>query len=179
MANYYYLVPTLPALRPGVKPKLDLKAYMELCSGKLSRKDYSRLESLVDGDDEAAGRFADGYKAFASTLKALEVSERAKRLGLPARKAPECDGALVRQVASIVALADPLQAEKELMALHFKYIDDHIGAIDYFGLENLMGYALKLRLLSRLDSFGAEGGEAEFGRMLSSLREEINSKGVN
>ena len=56
MGNYYYLVPTLPALKSDMNEYMSLDDFLKLCKGYLSKKDYEILShATLNGSDEVKG----------------------------------------------------------------------------------------------------------------------------
>ena len=47
MASYYYLISSLPMLRPDAEPALDYTAFLGLCRTAVSQPVYQRLETLT------------------------------------------------------------------------------------------------------------------------------------
>ena len=83
MGNYYYLVPTLPALKSDMNEYMSLDDFLKLCKGYLSKKDYEILShATLNGSDEVKGNhFIKEFSHFRSMVDSALIDERAKKLG--------------------------------------------------------------------------------------------------
>ena len=67
---------------------------------------------------------------------------------------------------------NPLEAEKALLSLQLRKLDELIG-MHYFDERALFGYALKLKLLERKNIFDQKKGKTELDRILVGLQKQI------
>ena len=178
MANYYYLVPTLPSLRPDMDDYMSLEEFLALCRGHLTKKDYEILShATLTGSDEVEGNaFMKAFSRFRSMVDSALIAERAAKLGL---KDPcyanrgDREGRIQEAVKKAVRSDDPLMGEKLILNLYWGFLENNLGLGHYFDLTFLISYALRLQILSRLSSFTLDKGNAEFAKLFGQLKEEI------
>ena len=70
---------------------------------------------------------------------------------------------------------NPLEAEKEILALYFDFLDKHQVASP-FSTEALMIYGLKLQIKEKAKGFKRDKGKAEFDRLFANIQKEIFHK---
>ncbi|MDR2150382.1 MAG: hypothetical protein LBO67_06130 [Spirochaetaceae bacterium] len=168
---YYYLTSQLPYLVYGQPAPFSAAAFKALCRAKLSKNDASELDLCVL--DPVADMPA------APFIKQWYVWERALRLNLARYRAiqlrrdspeppayPADASALAKQAASIES---PLEAEVFLDEARWKVIESLQG-LQYFHVNTLYAYLLKLLLMERRGAFVMEEGFAEYKRLYAVIR---------
>ena len=88
------------------------------------------------------------------------------------QEAGQRDETLFKEISAAVGGKNPLEAEKALLGLEFKKLDELIGT-HYFDDHALFGYALKLKLLERKTMFDQKRGKEEMDRILDGLQKKI------
>ena len=172
MASYYYVIASLPALRPGGEGAPAYGEFLEMCRAGVGEGVMRRLEKLDAGasDLPLLRRWREYLSALMRELNYQRDARRGVRRDPPADRDPH----LTAAVAKLLSVEDPLEAEKALIAMEFDAIDRMTG-MHYFDEWALFGYALKLRLLERSNGFVHDVGKAEFQSLLKGIRQQINS----
>ena len=178
MGNYYYLIPTLPSLRPDMEEYMSLEDFLSLCRGHLSGKDYEILShaTLTGSDDVKGNAFMKEFSRFRSMVDSALIAERAAKLGLRDscyENRGDRESRIQEAVRKAVRQADPLTGEKLILNLYWEFLENNLGLGHYFDLTFLISYALRLQILSRLSGFTLDKGNAEFAKLFGQLKEEI------
>lgn len=177
MTNYYYFVPSLPALKSDSSSFMSVDDFLALCSTHISKKDYCMLERVAHSNDVVRGNsFTEGYTRFRRQVEDELAWQRSRALKLDESKyKPEEESSeSVRQaVHKAVFQADPLEGEKILLSLYFDYLDRHISFGHEYDVTFLISYALKLDLLARRNSFSQDKGRKVFEGLADEIRKEI------
>ncbi len=177
MSQYYYLVPSLPAIKDGSKGPMSFDDFIRLCEGKVGAKDLSLLRSAtLDSASVDSPGFLGSWARFKMMMDDELAIARAKRLdrsGYGHRVPGRVDPAVSAAVKKAVSSPDPLEAEKTLLSCQLKWLEDNTGPGHRWDLTFLVGYALRLQLCDRISSLSEDEGRAEFGRILASIQEEI------
>ena len=168
MASYYYLLSSLPMLTASAPPPLEYAAFLEQCRSSVSPATYAALEGLTVDSDR--GPLLKPWSCFYQRLRAELRYQRMTRLGKPCQPPEDRDAA-----AAVQAVAFRFRGghgQEQLLELEFRQIDALIG-FHVFDDVALFGYALKLKLLSRLYGFQFEAGKAEFKALLDGIQQKI------
>ena len=172
MASYYYVIASLPALRPGSEGAPSYGDFLEMCRPGVGEGVMRQLEKLT-----LAGTALPLLKRWHEYLTVFtrEMNyQRDVRRGVKREPPDDRDPQVVSAVAKLLSVPDPLEAEKALIAAEFDAIDRMTG-MHYFDEWALFGYALKLKLLERSNRFVHDEGKAEFQSLLKGIRQQINS----
>ncbi len=176
MPQYYYLVASLPMLRPEEPPPLASLAFLELCREQASARDHALLARV--GFDDPVSRPGDppAWRDFAAWETALRdelAVQRAQRLGRDAapfrRQAPFIAG-LAAAVKEALAAANPREGELLLDRRRWRRLDD-IEPGTGFAAGRLVVYRLKLLLLERQQLWRPGPGREAFRGALARLLE--------
>lgn len=156
--QYYYLVSILPSLVFGKKLPLDSEKFRQLCTSHLGRSDNESLCQIMmpNPEKKVLHKFFDDWNNWDSELKKELALMRASRISdrnnsqlshLP-RTVNE-HNTLINQ---IMTAKNPLDAEKVLAKARWNQLDNmEFG--HYFDFEKIISYALKLKIMERLESF--------------------------
>ena len=125
MASYYFLLSSLPMLRAEGKPPLTYAEFLERCKSCVGAGRYALLESLTPASDR--GPLLADWSKFYAALEGELTDLRNGRLGRQPQRRGGGDGALRREISAAIEGKDPLEAEKALLALQFKKLDELIG----------------------------------------------------
>jgi hypothetical protein len=176
---YYYLVSQLPYLVYGQAAPLSSVQFKALCKAALHPQDAVLLECCtLDPDPEAqlqgagkggsywdapratASTFIDGWRHWERALRLHLARYRAQALGqegaasVDPPEEPVEAGALAKVA---LGLDSPLEAELFLDQARWNAIEALQG-FDYFGVNTIYAYLLRLLLMERRASFRAEEG---------------------
>lgn len=171
MANYYYLMSSLPMLRAEGELPFDYGTFLGMCRSAVSEDRYKILERLTPAS--CKGPLISEWAEFYQALRRELVFQRRQRLGRQASLPWPREEAISKAVSAAIDDPNPLEAEKALLDLAFRKVDELIGT-HYFDDYALMGYALKLRLLERKKRFDPKKGKAELDRILEGLQRRIS-----
>ena len=170
MASYYYLLSSLPMLKADGELPLTYREFLGMCASAVSGPKYSFLESLTLSSDK--GPLVSDWAVFYKALMKELTVYRNRRLDKQPQSGETENETLLKTVTDAVSGKNPLEAEKALLALEMKKLDELIG-LHYFDDHALIGYALKLKLLERKNIFDQKKGKAEMTRILDGLQKQI------
>jgi hypothetical protein len=90
--------------------------------------------------------------------------------GEPPRGAPQAEAA----AKAAFEIEDPLQADLYIDRDRWGALDNMVGT-DYFGVNNIFAYLMKLQLLERRQLFDAEKGFAGYTKLYDAIVNEYNT----
>ncbi len=180
----YYLISQLPSL-DGVADTMPIpiteERFYELCNRFLSKRAIEELNSISlvpDKLTEITG---------SALIDAWNEQERDLRLALGKIRAEKMkksfDGetrmisvALMQTAHTAAEIKDPLEAEKFLNAYRLESLEA-MRPMDNFSQDFVFYYCLKLKLLLRIRTFEAGGGEAAYKNIYNSImnRERVDT----
>ena len=172
MASYYYLISSLPMLTPDGGMPFPYREFLKQCQSNVSEETYKLLEEL--DLSSSSGPLLDEWGPFYTALTKELAAQRSARLGKPYSAVWNKDPISASVVTAAMNAKDPLTAEKMLLDYEFSALDSMVG-LHIFDDHVLIGYALKLKLLERINSFEKEKGKKEFNDILVSLQEQVTS----
>lgn len=170
MSSYYYLMSSLPMLTADGEMPFSYGTFLQMCSGNVSKARYQMLESLTVASSE--GPMVSEWAKFYGTLNEELVYQRCQKLGRSCQAPSNRDSDAVRIITAVMNENNPLEAEKMLLALQFEKLDELVN-MHYFDDCALVGYAMKLKLLERKTIFRQQQGQAELGRIVDELQQQI------
>ena len=170
MASYTYLIASLPDLRTDGEMPLTYEEFLKCCESNVSGRDYERLEALTLGSRE--GPLLEDWAGFYGMLKSELNYQRSMLLGKAYPSSYDKDAMIAQVAASAVNARNPLEAEKILLDFEFENLDTLVG-MHMFDDVVLFGYAIKLKLLERMNCFRQEKGSAEFKRLFSEVQQRV------
>ena len=162
---YYYLIASLPVLTFEEKPPLTTEEFLDRCRGQLSSADFSLMEKIcADTAKIPSSNFVlTAWTHFNHNLRNEIAYYRAKRSGKDPldhlRGERPFEPLWAQAVSKAAQLSDPLQAERLLDEQRWRFLDDLV-AFQYFNLEWLSVYALKLKILERYQVLESPEGKA-------------------
>lgn len=171
MANYYYLISSLPSLHADGEMPCSYDEFLSMCESNVSEKKYNALKNLTLSSTE--GPLMAEWGKFYNNLTGELNAHRSSILGKPYAKEYDKDLENSRIIQEAVRAKNPLEAEKLLLRHQFEVIDDLIGQHAYDDAD-LFGYAVKLKLLERQNCFVKEKGKKTFDRLLETVQNNIN-----
>ncbi len=177
MSEYYYLVATLPMLRKDMSEYMSHEEFLSICKDKVSRRDYMMLENAtLSGTATCGGSFMKDFTHFRSMVEKELAFQRAQKLSLQDSRYEnkgDRESRITDRVRKAVSADNPLEGEKIILGLYWDYLEEHVGNGHYFDLTFLLGYSLRLQILSRLSLFDLDRGNAEFERLFGNLKTQI------
>jgi len=174
--SYYYFIAQLPSLVYEQKPPMSSNHFKDLAADLLEDGDLKVIEHLsfdqIFSENKSNCAFVNNWKDWERALKLNLAKDRALKLK---REIPVTDIPFFPQEAAITASKavdekSPLDGEVLLDKARWNAIDSIVGG-DYFSVNNVYAYYLKLLLLERRQSFNAEKGFAEYKTLYASILE--------
>lgn len=181
MASYYYLVASLPLLRPDDNPPMTSLAFLDTCRQSLSYSDLElvQMASLVVSEQGLGHRNAciRQWNEMLGKVRREMREQRSRRLNIDAAGstlAGDKDPWVADVVRSVMQAENPLQAELLLLQYYWHRVDE-LTTGHVFDVEFLIAYNLKLQLMARRSLFTPTEGNSEFKRLFSNLQTIIKS----
>jgi len=179
---YYYFIAQLPSLIYEQKPPMSSAHFKELAADLLEDGDLKVMDYLSFNDvfsEKGNCAFVNNWKNWERALKLNLAKERAIKLK---KDVQLTDIPFFPQEAAITAVKavdekSPLDGEILLDKARWTAIDSIAGR-DYYSVNNIYAYYLKLLLLERRQSFNTEKGFAEYKTLYAEILESAqNSPG--
>lgn len=160
---YFFLYATLPELRFGQDPDMDVAEFDSLCAGEMSARTLEQLKmgslrTAREPDPEV--KLPAVYAAYAEFDRDLRNRIAGRRAGQERKNAPEAafdeiDAAL----ADAAEAPDPLERTRLVDRIRWKTLDElEVGKEFTFG--GLCVYRLRLEIFDRYRRRSAESGRA-------------------
>jgi hypothetical protein len=172
LAQYYYLVASLPLLFYDSESIPSREDFLVTCRQHISPRHYRLLVSAGTNDLQTTTtgcKTLDLWRKWEIALRNELVRLRAKNRGREAEAyLVESPGVLAPQALAREAFAQdsPLQAEDTLNRGRWSYLDElEVG--HYFDIEKILVYALRLQVLARKALFDTEKGRQMFDKLYS------------
>ena len=172
MASYYYLIASLPELSADGDMPITYSEFLPCCQSNVSDSDYELLKDLTLSSTE--GPLVKEWSEFYGMLSKELNYQRSMNLGKSYSSAYDKDGFISQVVGSALAAKNPLEAERILLEYEFENLDSLVG-LHMFDDYVLFGYAIKLKLLERLNSFEQTKGKAEFQSLFDGIQQRVYS----
>jgi len=171
--EYYYFIAQLPSLVYGQKPPMSSAHFKSLAEDLLEDSDLKVMEYLSFNDPfspEGSCAFVKNWRNWERALKLNLAKERAIKLK---RAVPDGEIPFFPQEASITAVKavdekSPLDGEYLLDKARWTAIDEIAGR-DYYSVNNIYAYYLKLLLLERRQGFNIEKGFADYKNLYAEI----------
>jgi hypothetical protein len=151
-------------------------AFRELCASSLSKEDaallpYCKLGLSKEEVKSTSSNFINGWRKREQTLVLNLAQMRALKLKRDVPADVSHDSAESEALArAAFALDDPLEAELLLDKGRWDAIESLVGT-DYFGVNTVYAYLLKLLLVERRSAFKTEEGFAEYKTLYAGIIE--------
>jgi hypothetical protein len=163
--QYYYLITALPVLKFDSDLPINMDEFIELCRQELTEKDFIKFST-------ASGcQLSSEFEAWDIALKNELVKLRASRLGFDADESLKQGGiyaGLAELAREIFNQENPLEAELLLDRMRWNKISE-LEALEYFSMEKLAAYLLKLKLLKRKALFTKENGNENYKQIYETV----------
>jgi len=182
-SNQYYFIASLPHINYGDKPPISSFEFREQCGSFLNKRDAGFLrfcrydaQLAIETVKPTGSSFIDLLLHRERILYLTLASLRAVKLNRPAVEDPPQDAP--RAVAAAKAafeMDDPLEAALSIDRARWGVLDEMIG-INFFGVNHVFAYLLKLQLLERKQHFDTQKGFAAHQELYDTILNEYNSK---
>ena len=172
MASYYYLIASLPELRADGDMPITYDEFLSCCQSNVSEEKYQMLKDLTL--DSTEGPLVDEWSRFYGMLMKELNYQRSMNLGKSYSSAYDKDGLIAQAASAALTAKNPLEAEKVLLEYEFENLDSLVG-LHMFDDYVLFGYAIKLKLLERLNCFEQTKGKAEFQSLFDGIQQRVYS----
>ncbi len=169
--SYISLAASLPWLELGQKPPLSLKDFRFSCSGILQPSELQDLDSLLA---DRLGQFSTSFGRSWSALAVQIMNECARKRNPSLKSGFRMHSGYSVQAARFVMEAfhqeNPLEREWLLDRGRFALLEELIG-LDQLGLESILAFAGRLRLVHRWAAFDEQRGRERFQTLMEETLE--------
>ena len=196
MANYEYILSSLPAITPGWKygESASFESYVNWIKSQLGVSDIRTVDLLLEGFDEGrlcrefyeralkdSSIFIKNYFAFDLNLRNAKARFLNKAFGFPEGKdtidIPTGEFEEAAKLDGILAKTDLLEREHGLDDFAWEKVSE-LTLFNYFDLDAILGFIAKLHIIERWSSLDEETGRELFDRLLSEVK-DIHGKKMN
>lgn len=175
--TFYYLIASLPALSLGAPPPMTVAGLLEDVRRLADPVTADELAALVTGDGSSAySALAARWRAAQTQLANALARTRAAQLDVdPAAHLRPHEGfSTYIEMAVLDAYAKPHPLERELSLDRFRWsLLDEWAREQPFGLEALLAYGLKLKLVERWAALTDEAGRTRLAETVKTVREAL------
>ena len=151
---------------------LTYSEFLSCCQSNVSESVYQLLKDLTISSTE--GPLVSEWSRFYGMLTKELNYQRSMNLGKSYSSAFDKDGQISQVVAAALTAKNPLEAERVLLECEFETLDSLVG-LHMFDDYVLFGYAIKLKLLERLNCFEQTKGKAEFNSLFTGIQQRVYS----
>ncbi len=178
MSEYIYFITSLPYLSIERDAAMSYEQFLSQASEQLKKSDFNLLKKATFAHDEgvSGNRIIRDWDSFNFALEEYITEERAKKLGIrDTRYRARCpfNEEIRNKARRIVALPDPLEAEKAVLVEYFSFLSSH-KVESQFSLDALIIYGLLLQIKEKVAGYDERKGRAEFDRLYSDIRKDIS-----
>ena len=174
--NQYYLIAQLPSLEiAGETTALPIteELFFELCRSNLGKKAWNALSGLTlvpkRQDKKSGYSVIDRWNGWERNFRLALAGARAEKMKKPFEgEKAELSGELFQKIRRAVEMEDPLEAERYLTRIRLDYLET-LRPADSFSETMLFYYALKLKLILRLQRFDKSRGQSAYREIYSSI----------
>jgi hypothetical protein len=187
---YYFLIAQLPYLNYQMqRPPMSTVEYLELCENHLKRKEIKLFDLCIFGVNEkmdpaklerkpTESLFINAWikreYSLVYTIAKLRAVKQKKEISIENFYASQEVEALAR---SAFMLENPLEAELMLDKGRWEAIDALLAS-DYFSIDVVYGYYIKLLLIERRCSFTIDEGFSEYLALYEEILKGTSGAGV-
>lgn len=180
-----FLLASFPSLQFQEPAPLKLEQMLARCADHLSPDEMDELDSICSDPPSGPSPFARDWAAAWRQIRFVNQRERLRRLPADAAQdlepaaAPEHDDNLRAALRRAWEAETPLQRELALLAAQWDWLETRRRAAPY-SRDDLLAYALQLRLLEQRDAWKEETGAEQFAEQtetfMSPLLETLREK---
>lgn len=159
---YYYFSSTLPLLFFDGNMPFSVEDFCAECERLLVKRDYQDARIAL-GLEEAAAHNAmlKEWQRFDRALRneivVLRAPQVKKNAAVEMRGEREFDGEVAQVLAQVSKMENLLEAEKSIMHMQWRKLDE-FSLNKNFETDFILAYALKLKMLERLNAFKTDDG---------------------
>lgn len=176
MKEQYYLVSQLPDISAaGEKSTLPIteKYYRDLCSRFLDAKDVEILNKISleapKLPESTGSAFLDKWYDFERALRFALAQIRAQKMKKELGNIPVSITADIVQAArTAVGMDSPLSAEQFLYEFRLGILGK-LQPLDYFSVDAVLAYGVRLMLLERIRKFDKEKGTESYHKIYDTI----------
>ncbi len=184
MAQYYYTVASLPALRFEELPFLSQEEFLDYCRIEVTPEDLARIEDARIWYDDVVptkplSRSNGVLQEWVAGLQELQRQGaliRAQALGRDTDRIPRpdvTDAGLPERLRQILNEENPLKTENALLRLLWQRADA-LETGHHFDCEKLIVYHLKLQIAARRGRLhDTDAGSTEFDRQYEVVAQSL------
>ena len=187
MANYEYIIASLPTLVPDWKPgESSFGPTVDWIKSQLGTSDIKTVDRLLAGFKEEnldkefyeaaltdSNRFIRDYFAFDLNFRNAKAHFLNKAFGMPGDKdtidAGTGEFEEADKLDAVLAMQDLLDRERSLDGLIWEKIGK-LTIFNYFDLDSILGYIAKLHIIDRWTSLDEETGRDMFFSLINEVR---------
>ncbi|MBN2060634.1 MAG: hypothetical protein JW882_09500 [Deltaproteobacteria bacterium] len=164
MGEYFYLVSSLPGLKPEGSIPISTKEFVETCARLMKKSDFELLQAAMLNTVEIEPHQNDligRWQAYEYGLRNELVRLRARKHSIDPESSlhqPFLNPQMAALAREIFDEESPLKAEQRYIKVLWAALDE-LQACQSFNLEYLMVYYLKLQLLERKTLFRLDAGK--------------------
>lgn len=166
--TYYYFIASLPRIEFDGRLPVSLPDFLKSCDNLLEEKDFKLIEEILNNEEPAVkitNKILEAWTHFNSRLINELAWFRAERAGKdPAshvRGEKSKDPHLTAMIHQISQEANLLASERFLDQVRWKFLEE-LSFGQYFNMEFLIIYALKLKILARYEEIYSDKGKEQF-----------------
>ncbi|MDD3275888.1 MAG: hypothetical protein PHP93_02440 [Kiritimatiellales bacterium] len=166
--KFWFLVSSLPYLRLGEKPPMDVAGFRAACAGHLSDDETSAVDAVLENREPASGAASNLWNSEVQLRDAI-VRVRAKNRGTDAaRFIRPHDGfsvSIEKAVTDAFTRPNPLEQQMELDRARWMLADE-LALTDPFGFAGVLAFASKARLAERWAGLDEAAGQAKVEELI-------------
>ena len=173
--SYYYFVASLPTLELGAPAPTSVSAYGDEVRRLLPAEVSAEYHALLGGEGAAArssfaARWRDSEAQLRNTVARTRATRRNVEVAPYLRPQSAFSVFLDQAVADAYSKPHPLERELALDRFRWNFLDELVRTSP-FGLEAVLAYGLKLRMVERWQGLKDDAGRAALLQAVNDVRE--------
>lgn len=173
---YYYLVSQLPNISDSESKAnlpISVEEYKELCCRFVSEKEKQIINSLslVPPKEQTVtgSEFLDNWYDKERNLRFALAQIRSQKMKKDTYTLPAgCTADIISAARTAVGMDSPYTAEQFLFEYRIKLLDN-LRPIDFFSIDAVYSYGIKLMLVERMHKFDVENGKQSYHKIYDSI----------
>lgn len=170
--NQYYLIAQLPSLETASETTalpITEERFYELCKSNLGKRAWNALSGLTlvpkKQYKKSGYSFIDNWNQWEKNFRLALAGARAEKMKKPFEGGTgEVSAELLQTVRQAVEMEDPLEAERYLTRVRLDFLET-LRPADSFSETMLFYYALKLKLILRIQQFDKSKGQNAYRKI--------------
>ncbi len=180
--DYYYLVSQLPDISSAdTKSVLPITSekFQEICCRFVKENEKSIIKNLSlippKENTPTGSDFLDNWYSKERNLRFALAQIRAQKLKKDSVSLPAgCTADIVTAARTAVGMDSPFSAEQFLFEYRIKLLND-ISPLDYFSIDSIYAYGIRLLLVERMKKFDMEKGKISYRKIYDGILSENKS----